>query len=1188
MIKMKKIIAVLLAVLMLAGSLVIVVGAEEEKKPYEYNTGFQQGPTVNYAEDELTADQKLDSMDYRYGTGDYELYVDAYSGEVAVLNTATGEKLFTNPYNYATMTQWSKRLDDESLSALGPQIMSQLIVSYKDITTGTNGTYNSYTWAAKRGQIKVKDIRGGIRVEYSIGKEETRMLVPERISQEAFDTKIKAVLEQSNISARDKEYLLGYFLLIDPDDLGEAGTPQRSIALAQFGVAITLTEPFYVLDEYAVGDVKKALAQLIAEYCPTYTFEDIDEDHLEVGYTMVEEENPLFKMALEYTLDEYGLSVRLPANGIRYDDSRYTLENIQILPYMGVGLTDNGYTFFPDGSGTLFSFRELMNMGNSKSYQAEIYGSDYAYQEIQGNYKEVVRYPVFGLYETETITHVEGDREFTETKERGFLAVIEEGESMASLQNFSRTATTGVGQLNGVRVIVRPRPKDSFKLEGSAATDAGWDVVSSKKFTGSFRIRYIMLTDADRHAEIAAETGSSEGLYECSYVGMAKAYREYLERNGVLTRLTDADVQEDIPLYIEALGSMLTTKKFLSIPFEVMTALTSFSDLATMRDQLAAEGVTNINFILNGFTDGGLSGAAVPYKLKWENAVEDGMNFEELVEDAKADGYGIYPDFDFAYASNNTLFDGLTLKDHAVKTVENRYTSKRVYSATKHTTVSTFEIALSPAYFSHFYEKFLPKYEKYEPMGISVSTLGSDLNSDFDEDEPFNREESKEYTVEALKAINDYFASAEMDVQVMTADANAYAWQYVDHITDVALDSSRLRDSHAAVPFLGMVLHGYVQLAGTPINMEGNLDYALLKSIESGAALQFLLAYDNTEALKDDETLSENFSVQYDIWRSDIVRMYNDLNSVLKYVQTDVIVDHQFISGVRVPDLDELLKDAQNALDEAIAKEDALENQLKEEERQKVFEARQAIVEGIQEIIRAMDPNNEDNLQNRYAKIQSMIDEEMIDTDAKNQVIDILTSTTRKENVKRKKITAFVEELYEEIFAVMQEADRLAQTVEAANNAMNVLDNAEITFSQEIRDQLRAMFSDEYTVAAEALQATYSPETILDTWMAVIKEMFVNDNYGFVVTEEDLPEFTYELAGEEKEEEEKEEENTTASSTRYNSEANKIVRVKYEGGADFLLNFNDYQVVVYVPVNGVDTAFTLDAYGYIVLNQGAN
>ncbi|MBQ7383838.1 MAG: hypothetical protein IJV72_03500, partial [Clostridia bacterium] len=372
-----------------------------------------------------------------------------------------------------------------------------------------------------------------------------------------------------------------------------------------------------------------------------------------------------------------------------------------------------------------------------------------------------------------------------------------------------------------------------------------------------------------------------------------------------------------------------------------MVALTSFEDVQTMYNELSAEGVDNINFILTGYTKGGLSSAKAPYHLKWDSAVGGKSGFEELLTFAKEKDIGIYPDFDFAFVSNNTMFDGLTLKSHAVKTIDNRYTSKRVYSATKQTYVSYFELAISPAYFSRFYTKLTENYLDYEPIGIAVSTLGSYLNSDFDEDEPYNREDSKGFTIEAFEYLDENYNS------VMTAGGNAYTWKYVDHITDVALDSSRFSQAAAAIPFLGMVLHGYVQFAGTPINMEGNIDYAMLKAIENGASLNFILSYTNTDILKESVTLSQYYSVRYDIWFDDVVSIYNELNSLMKDLQTSVIVDHQFINGERVPDDDELLADARAELEATIELEESIAAAKTEAERKKLLEARIGIKDAI-------------------------------------------------------------------------------------------------------------------------------------------------------------------------------------------------------------------------------------------------
>ena len=73
--------------------------------------------------------------------------------------------------------------------------------------------------------------------------------------------------------------------------------------------------------------------------------------------------------------------------------------------------------------------------------------------------------------------------------------------------------------------------------------------------------------------------------YPASYVGMANYYRDYLSAQGVLSALDF--VSNDLPLYIEALGSMEVVEKVLSFPVTKKLALTTFENIATMYAQLS-------------------------------------------------------------------------------------------------------------------------------------------------------------------------------------------------------------------------------------------------------------------------------------------------------------------------------------------------------------------------------------------------------------------------------------------------------------------------------------------------------------------------------------------------------------------------------------------------------------------------
>lgn len=1260
--KTKRIISSFLAVLMLMSAFTMVMSAEEattEATAYEYNTTSAR-PTIDYftgnaaggTEKVVTsAESKLETMDLRYEKDGYQLYVDAYSGEVATRCIATGEILFSNPYTIG---------ESASDASIKTQLMSQLAVKFLD-STGAEKTYYSYEWAAQRGQITVKNIKNGIRVEYTIGREEARLLVPRQIEKTAFEEKILNVMEAATKGDKYAEFqfqkLKYFYALMDPS----AETNAKVREDMQKAYPITRKMPVYVLDSTVSQAEMAQIEGFIKTYCPDYSYEDLDNDHMLTEYESDDKNPPLFKMALEYSVDAQGMTVRLPSNGIRFNESLYQLYSIDILPYMGTGANSNntesfaysnsGYTLFPDGSGTLFDFGKITDLGVATTVTGKVYGQDYAYHTISGTHQEIIRYPVFGIVETQNLTAFENtankpaeDAEATQKTEtaadaatpdvyrnRGFVAIVEEGDALMELSSYHAVRSS---EYNTVIMTVYPRPQDTYNVAESisVAQNDTWTVVSSRKYTGNYKIRYIMLTDDS----LAAEKGIAE-YYECSYVGMAKAYREYLENGEVLTRLDEEDVRDDIPLYIESFGALETTERFLSIPLKVMTPLTTFDDVKTMYDDLSEEGIENVNFILNGFTKGGITDRQSPYNLSWDGAVVEDMDFEELVEYAKEEGFAVYPDFDFAYAHGDGWFDGLSLKKHAVKTIDGRYSSKREYSATKHSYISYFDLAISPAYFSHFYEKLTEEYLEYAPMGISVSTLGNSLNSDFDEDEPYNREDSKEFTVKAFAYM------AENYDKVMTSGGNAYTWGYVDYITDIALDSSRYSQSAASVPFLGMVLHGYVELAGTAINMEGNIDYAMLKAIENGASLKFILSYQNTNKLKDYEKLSQYYSVRYDIWFEDVVELYNELNDALAGVQTSLITEHKFVPAVRVPDDDELINGAKAAINAAIAgdayakdkylqaEKDAYRTAVLEIER--IFEK----FEKLEADFVADKVENRDLYNNSFESFYGSgydywcgaCNKEVVPVENKcpdcggtvaegikeyKSVIDALIAkaTSTDESVSAEDKAAAKTELD----TVMKEYVNKFNLL--VNNANRYLDEW-VVLSQEYAlaiGKYKELITEDHAngflpsvqfneliskiTSIEGFNATIQADAVAALRDKVVTEVLgvhgvlagyigtltaegglfagKTDDYKLIET------YTYEIKNNEPETEKVAEKIQTPT---YNSDENKVVYEVYENGTAFLLNFNNYKVeVVLADANGIKHYYTVDAYGYIILGRG--
>ncbi len=1000
----KKLISLFLAVLMLCGVLtsfsVITVSAEEETTT-EAGTGTAAKIET---EDEKTArlqntiypnpEAKLASMKKMSEKGHYAIYADQSTGEVAVKDTATGQILFSNPYDIGYYPD-----QGGITSNVKSRLMSQIIVQFKEVESDNKKNYTSFEYAAVKDQIKVKNIKNGIRVEYTIGREEARRLVPRQIEKTRFEDMIRTPMEEYyGITADEAQRImdnneydnplyasafyfrkqLSYFVYKDKD-LCTSDRLKQDL-LTAFPICSKFA--IYILEPSASTTEIEKIEEVIKSACPNYSYEEMDYDHQLTEFSSEEENPPLFKMALEYTLDETGFNVRLPANGIRFNESKFELLSLQVLPYMGAGNNAyDGYAFFPDGSGALFAFEDMKEITN-ETITAKIYGEDYAYHKLDMEYQQVVRYPVFGIvedtryYDCVYTNDQTGDEErvtvsgviydqvmkayedgtsgtnelykqygkfiiqgdVTERIERrGFSAVVEEGDALTSL-SYVHEGTQA--PYDTVSLICSPRPRDEYNLADaiSVGDNKTVSVVCKRKYVGSYKLHFTMLSDDELVEKAIADSAESEkpytadDFYEASWLGMAIAYRDHLVKNGTLSALEATN--ENIPLYIESFGAMETVEKILSIPVEVKRPLTSAQDILTMYEQLSTGNlvtdedgnvtkktntqITNINFKLTGYANGGMY-STIPYGLEWEDAVSEELTMQELFDkaadiNASGEGHlGLFPDFDFSYVTTLDMFDGFSMRNHAVRTIDDLYSYKREYMATQQRYAGYFQLAVSPAYFSRFYTKLMDNYLGYENVsGISVGSLGTALNSDFDEDEPYNREDAKSFVMKALEFIS---GANDGQLEVMVDGGNAYTWQYADHILGVSLDSSRYIVASYSVPFLGVVLHGYMNFTGEPLNMEGDLNYAKLKAIENGASIYFTLSYQNTQNLKEDYYYNQYYSVRYDIWQDDVVELYDELNGQLSDVQNMLIIDHEFLTGMRVPDTDELDRDLKEEFD---------------------------------------------------------------------------------------------------------------------------------------------------------------------------------------------------------------------------------------------------------------------------------
>ena len=881
----------------------------DKKRPAYTSTQFT---TIR---DRLAGDAgDIDPMGLFAVNDGYAFYTDQLTGEVVILKLKNPELTkadilesgsvpeysafyCTNPYTIGT----AKSVGNTTDSAVSEKekLYAQIFIRYSE--NDKDKEMNSFVDCAVNNQIAFKNIRGGIRVEYTIGREEVVYLVPRMIRVEKLEA-LRDQISENSLNERDARQFMAYYM---KKDLSDTTLSEKSRKEVEAQYPITKQFAIYICEPVMSAQELLRLERFVRNYT-TYDYDQLEADHAETEYTSSDDVPPLFKLALEYRVEDEEIVIRCNAGNIRFDSSTYKLSDVLILPYGGAGDVNNsGFLFSPDGSGSLLDFKDLTDaFTNSTS----LYGPDFAYHTVTGANTEIARLPAFGVYQKvekdstreeqqpkidpdtgEMVLDDNGEPVMETVKvdvalEIAYLAVIEAGDSLAKV---NVTYGGALHNFASIYTSFNPRPKDSYILDGgiSAGTDAMWTVESKRKYTGDFKLRLFILDGTEDGDEL-----DSAGNAEKGYSDMAAAYRRYLIRIGELKE--NPYVSEDIPLYLETLGSIPASKKVLGIPVTTYLPLTSFEDDVTILKELKEAGIGNINLKLSGWYNKGMI-PEVPTSIKIEKALGGEDGFKDLLAYTKENGMVLFPDIELAYAYRDAWFDGFDSDDLA-KTIDDRNALKREYDPVWQGYITSGSGVISPYFMKSLYASANKDYSKLDVGAISVCTLGDSLSSDFNSDNPITREDSKALITQLLQTIS------ENNSRVLVSGGNNYSIKYATDIVNIPLEDSRYVYSYASVPFMSMVLHGSKNYAGTPLNLAGDYTAQILKSVESGASPYFVVATQNTSELKNWSSYSaikQYFSIRYNIWKDDIIAAYKTINGALKDVQNSAIRKHEILTS---------------------------------------------------------------------------------------------------------------------------------------------------------------------------------------------------------------------------------------------------------------------------------------------------
>lgn len=523
------------------------------------------------------------------------------------------------------------------------------------------------------------------------------------------------------------------------------------------------------------------------------------------------------------------------------------IADITLLPNWGAGTAEEeGYVFIPDGSGAIIEYSDAAL--RNETYSAKIYGEDPSqdliYPKISDN--ETVRLPVFG------IRH----------KNCAELSIIAKGDASATI---NAAMVNDIVTCNASFVY---RESDLTGIQQSDGATRTMTILQSKHLDTNPTVYKFFLTDD-----------------EANYSGMARKYREYV--------IEEYDLDEKVKkvtsaVTIEAFGAVLEEKSFLGIPYKSVLTATTFSQLKEFAKKLKEEDISNSQFFLYGFLNGGYEGST-NVSMKYLNKLGGNSGYKEFVK--VADTENVYTVCDIQRSFGRS-FDFFRSTDY-MKSLNQTVVEKHYYSLASEKWNTDF--GLWKFYTVDKQKKLFTKLLKNlsKDTNVVLAHTGAEIPSDFTVKETVSREDY-------LIFLNQMFKKCESkNINTAFETGNAYTVKYASSLYEIPLCSSGFSIESYDVPFYTMVFHGLLPISSTAVNEQEDKKIFMLKAFEQGVSATWRVTGENPNKLKKTK-LNFLYNSQTDYvleYASILAKDYNTVHAILYDKQ---IIDHSYYGDLSI------------------------------------------------------------------------------------------------------------------------------------------------------------------------------------------------------------------------------------------------------------------------------------------------
>ena len=590
-------------------------------------------------------------------------------------------------------------------------------------------------------------------------------------------------------------------------------------------------------------------------YAIGYTLEELEYDNAVFGIE-VDINLDFFVVPMEFVLHENVLIVNINMDSIEIEDTDL-VERIDLMRFFGAGAPyEEGFILVPSGSGGLIMFNNGKH--REEQFMGAVYGLDALINDFRPQVMQPVRLPLFGI----------------KREGAAMLAHIYSGSALATINT---SVAGGTNSYNQAWFSFGMRSSMSLDMAILDGLTSDMTVVQPYAYPGDLTVMFRFLSGDD------ANLG-----------GLARAYQDFLVAEGKLTPLSGPGNRS---MYLDVIGAADVERRIFGTPYMSTQVMTSFSEISYLLDLMNEQGVETIQLQLFGWFNRGLN-HDVAKNIRPIRGMGSIQEMAAINERLVYSGGGLFPAVNFQFTNYrsrnfNRTFEVARdpagylgfMSDVARDLLTTRFTIHR----------NNWFVLVSPAVLPFHVDSFIPAFSARTNIpNLALTDLGDILSESMYRRNAVDREHSRLIAIEQMGRLYGEFPN------IMISGGNDYALGVASHLVGVPTEADLFYVIDHSVPFYQMVMHGFIEFAGSSVNISEyvNVRHALLISMATGASPRYTLTARPAHVLEFSPHV-RNYSTYYRHWLDHAVEHYRIFNDVHKHLRGERIVDFAILYDER-------------------------------------------------------------------------------------------------------------------------------------------------------------------------------------------------------------------------------------------------------------------------------------------------